>query len=68
MKVLERGYHKGPIADVSLSRWKPFVMTLGPTDRSVRLWNFETKKLVMFLEFPNDIYASSLHPTGKLIF
>lgn len=39
-------------------------MTCGELDHSVRLWDFESERLILHKQYTEDICGIALHPTG----
>ncbi|XP_043255440.1 cilia- and flagella-associated protein 57 [Colletes gigas] len=64
LKVMGQALHHGPISNLSMCTWKSVFMTCGELDNSVRLWDFETGKLILLKQYTEDICGISLHPTG----
>ncbi|XP_061743732.1 cilia- and flagella-associated protein 57 isoform X2 [Nerophis ophidion] len=65
-EALSLPFHSKSITDVSVCTWKPIVAT-SSLDRSVCIWNYETKMLEVFKEFQEQPYSVALHPTGLFI-
>jgi WD40 repeat protein len=42
---------------------KPIIVTCG-LDRTVRIWNYNTKKLECYHTFNEDPYSVAIHPSG----
>ncbi|XP_014285361.2 cilia- and flagella-associated protein 57 [Halyomorpha halys] len=61
---LGNGYHDGPIASISTCLWKPYFLTAGLYDKTIRLWNYELMKVVIQKKFTDVIYSASMHPSG----
>lgn len=64
LSVMGQPLHHGPISDLSMCAWKPVFMTCGEFDRSVRLWDFETEKLILLKQYAENICGIALHPMG----
>ncbi|CAH1392678.1 unnamed protein product [Nezara viridula] len=62
--ILGNGYHDGPIASISTCLWKPFFLTAGLYDKTIRLWNYELMNVVIQKKFTDVIYSASMHPSG----
>ncbi|CAH0564937.1 unnamed protein product [Brassicogethes aeneus] len=56
--------HNGPIGGISVCSWKTIFLTSGLTDRTLRIWNYETEELELMQRYNDDISSVSLHPTG----
>lgn len=56
--------HHSKINGLAMCLWKPIFMTSGEADRSVRLWNYETRRLEFVKFYSENINCISLHPTG----
>jgi len=56
--------HHGGVSGMSASSWKPVFMTCGKWDRTVKLWNYENRSLLLSVDYPEDVADVSLHPTG----
>uniref|UniRef100_A0A8C6TUU5 Cilia and flagella associated protein 57 n=1 Tax=Neogobius melanostomus TaxID=47308 RepID=A0A8C6TUU5_9GOBI len=65
-EFLTQSFHSKPITGLSICLRKPVVATTS-LDRSVRIWNYETKSLELYKEFQEDAYSVSLHPSGHFI-
>ncbi|CAG9863767.1 unnamed protein product [Phyllotreta striolata] len=64
MKPFGYEQHIGPIADIAVCRWKPIALTIGVSDRTIKIWNYETITMELMKIFEDDIYSVDLHPTG----
>lgn len=64
LQILGQALHQGKISKVSMCAWKSVFMTCGASDRSVRLWDYESENLVMMKQYSEDIFSVSLHPVG----
>ncbi|PAA47901.1 hypothetical protein BOX15_Mlig009485g2, partial [Macrostomum lignano] len=58
--------HNGPITGLDVCLQKPLVATCS-TDRSVRVWNYETGRCAQRRRFADEAYSVALHPTGHQI-
>lgn len=56
--------HHGGVSGMSVSSWKPVFMTCGKSDRTVKLWNYENRSLLLSVDYAEDVADVSLHPTG----
>ena len=56
-------FHHAAGTGVDVCIRKPLVATCS-TDRSVRIWNFETGGLEIYREFSEEAYSVALHPSG----
>ncbi|KAJ1523827.1 hypothetical protein ONE63_010385 [Megalurothrips usitatus] len=64
MKLLGQQLHHGPVSGLAVCAWKPIFMTVGESDRTVRLWNYETETQDLIKQYVEDIFCIALHPTG----
>ncbi|KOX70977.1 WD repeat-containing protein 65 [Melipona quadrifasciata] len=64
LKIMGQAWHFGPISDLSVCAWKSTFMTCGELDHSVRLWDFESERLILHKQYTEDICGIALHPTG----
>ncbi|XP_043277268.1 cilia- and flagella-associated protein 57 [Venturia canescens] len=62
--IMGQHLHHGPIGDLSICAWKSVFMSCGEEDRSVRIWDYETEKLLLAKQYNEDVYCVALHPTG----
>ncbi|XP_060925292.1 cilia- and flagella-associated protein 57 [Limanda limanda] len=65
-EFLSQSFHSKSITGLSVCLRKPLAAT-SSLDRSVRIWNYETKVLEMYKEFQEEAYSVALHPTGLFI-
>ncbi|XP_063330906.1 cilia- and flagella-associated protein 57 isoform X3 [Pelmatolapia mariae] len=65
-EFLSQSFHSSSITGLSICIRKPLVATCS-LDRSVRIWNYETKVLELYKEFQEEAYSVALHPTGLFI-
>ncbi|XP_034441489.1 cilia- and flagella-associated protein 57 [Hippoglossus hippoglossus] len=65
-EFLSQSFHSKSITGLSVCLWKPLAAT-SSLDRSVRIWNYETKVLELYKEFQEEAYSVALHPTGLFI-
>ncbi|KAM3621734.1 uncharacterized protein V6R79_015290 [Siganus canaliculatus] len=65
-ELLSQSFHSKPITGLSVCIRKPLVAT-SSLDRSVRIWNYETRVLELCKEFQEEAYCVALHPTGLFI-
>ncbi|XP_039468371.1 cilia- and flagella-associated protein 57 isoform X2 [Oreochromis aureus] len=65
-ELLSQSFHSSSITGLSICIRKPLVATCS-VDRSVRIWNYETKVLELYKEFQEEAYSVALHPTGLFI-
>ncbi|RVE72493.1 hypothetical protein OJAV_G00042240 [Oryzias javanicus] len=56
-------FHSSPITGLSVCFRKPLVATCS-LDRSVHIWNYETKELDLYKQFQEEAHSVALHPTG----
>lgn len=50
---------------LSVSDWKPIFMTCGKIDRTVKLWDYMRRTLLLSQCYDEDVHDVSLHPTGS---
>ncbi|XP_047674582.1 cilia- and flagella-associated protein 57-like isoform X2 [Tachysurus fulvidraco] len=62
-KFLFHSLHTGSITDLSVCVSRPFVATCSK-DKSVCIWNFETKSLELYKRFPQEPHCMALDPHG----
>uniref|UniRef100_A0AAQ5YVD9 EML-like second beta-propeller domain-containing protein n=1 Tax=Amphiprion ocellaris TaxID=80972 RepID=A0AAQ5YVD9_AMPOC len=65
-EFLSQPFHSKSITGLSVCIRKPLVAT-SSLDRSVRIWNYETKVLELYKEFQEEAHSVALHPTGLFI-
>ncbi|KAF5888302.1 cilia- and flagella-associated protein 57, partial [Clarias magur] len=65
-EFLSHSFHSGIITGLSVCIRKPLIATCS-TDRSVRIWNYETSALELYKEFQEEVYCVALHPSGLFI-
>ncbi|KAF0035418.1 hypothetical protein F2P81_013176 [Scophthalmus maximus] len=65
-EFLSQSFHSKSITGLSVCLRKPFAAT-SSLDRSVRIWNYETKELELYKEFQEEAHSVALHPTGLFI-
>lgn len=65
-EVLSQPFHFDIITGLDVCIRKPLVATCS-TDRSVRVWNYETCSLELYKEFQEEAYSIALHPSGLYI-
>ncbi|MEQ2228963.1 hypothetical protein ILYODFUR_014018, partial [Ilyodon furcidens] len=65
-EFLSQPFHSNSITGLSICIRKPFMAT-SSLDRSVRIWNYETKELELNKEFQEEAFSVALHPTGLFI-
>ncbi|XP_056119583.1 cilia- and flagella-associated protein 57 [Rhinichthys klamathensis goyatoka] len=65
-EYLSQSFHSSIVTGLSTCIRKPLIATCS-LDRSVRIWNFETNDLEMYMEFQEESYSVALHPTGLFI-
>ncbi|XP_019942091.1 cilia- and flagella-associated protein 57 [Paralichthys olivaceus] len=65
-EFLSQSFHSKSITGLSVCLRKPLAAT-SSLDRSVRIWNYETKVLELYKEFQEEAYSVALHPTGLFI-
>ncbi|KAA0718887.1 Cilia- and flagella-associated protein 57 [Triplophysa tibetana] len=65
-EFMSHSFHSGVILGLSTCIRKPLIATCS-LDRSVRIWNFQTNVLEMYMEFQEEAYSIALHPTGLYI-
>ncbi|XP_033977740.1 cilia- and flagella-associated protein 57 [Trematomus bernacchii] len=65
-EFLSQSFHSKSITGLSVCIRKPLAAT-SSLDHSVRIWNYETKVLELYKEFPEEALSVALHPTGLFI-
>ncbi|XP_047437739.1 cilia- and flagella-associated protein 57 [Mugil cephalus] len=65
-ELLSQSFHSNSITGLSICIRKPLIAT-SSLDRSVRIWNYETKVLELYKEFQEEAYSVALHPTGLFV-
>ncbi|KAF5403160.1 cilia- and flagella-associated protein 57 [Paragonimus heterotremus] len=63
---IAQAFHHGQILGLDTCIRKPLIATCA-TDRSVRIWNFESNTLELSKQFAEEAYSIALHPTGLYI-
>ena len=58
------GFHSSSISGLDVCVRKPLVMTCG-ADRTLRLWNYQSKKCEQVKHFADEPLSVSLHPSGN---
>lgn len=57
--------HVGGVGGLSACTWKPWFMTCGRQDHTVKLWDHERRVLLLSARYPDDdVLDVALHPTG----
>uniref|UniRef100_A0A183SVB8 WD_REPEATS_REGION domain-containing protein n=1 Tax=Schistocephalus solidus TaxID=70667 RepID=A0A183SVB8_SCHSO len=62
-ELLAQAFHEDRILGLDCCIRKPLIATCA-ADRTVRIWNFETKHLDLYKEFAEEAYSIALHPNG----
>ncbi|CAG5984446.1 unnamed protein product [Menidia menidia] len=65
-EFLSQPFHSSSITGLSICIRKPIVATCS-LDRTVRIWNYETKELELYKEFQEEAHSIALHPIGLFI-
>ncbi|CAF0728049.1 unnamed protein product [Brachionus calyciflorus] len=65
-EYMNYSYHHGAVTGVDVCIRKPIIATCS-TDRSVRIWNFETGVLEIYREFSEEAFSIALHPSGLYV-
>ena len=65
-EYMNHSNHHGSVTGVDVCIRKPIIATCS-TDRSVRIWNFETGALEIYREFSEEAYSIALHPSGLYV-
>ncbi|VDP24511.1 unnamed protein product [Schistosoma mattheei] len=63
---VSQSFHNGQIIGMDVCIRKPLIATCS-TDRTVRIWNFETNDLELIKQFAEEVFSVALHPTGLFI-
>lgn len=64
-KMLGEELHIDAIISISTCLWKPIVMTTA-TDKTIRIWNYQSGKVELVQKYQSEISAIALHPCGIL--
>ncbi|CAH8509372.1 unnamed protein product [Schistosoma turkestanicum] len=64
--MLSQSFHYGQILNMDVCIRKPLIVTCA-TDKTVRIWNFETNDLELTKSFVEEVYSVALHPTGLFL-
>ncbi|TSL47697.1 Cilia- and flagella-associated protein 57 [Bagarius yarrelli] len=59
-------FHSGSITGLSACIRKPLIATCS-TDRSIRIWNYDTGALDLYKEFQEELFSVALHPSGLFL-
>ena len=63
---LHAHYHEEGIVDMDSCLWRPIVVTVSG-DRTLHVWDYLAKNLLLYHTFREDVFSISLHPNGKII-
>ena len=61
--ILGQTFHNKQVTGVDVCVRKPLVATCS-TDKTIRVWNYETHNLEIYKEFAEEAYSVALHPSG----
>lgn len=56
--------HHGGVCALSVAAWKPVFATCGKTDRTVKLWNYGNRSLLLTQHYAENVLNVSMHPIG----
>ncbi|CAI6352733.1 unnamed protein product [Macrosiphum euphorbiae] len=56
--------HHGVVESLSTSLWKPFLMTCGKLDFTIKVWDYVQCTLLLSKHYPKQVCVVSMHPTG----
>ena len=62
-KLLADPGHSDKVVAADICVRKPYIVTCSP-DKSLRVWDYELKKLMFLYTFPEPLVAVSFHPSG----
>lgn len=62
-KLLQDPGHSDKIVSADICVRKPYVVTCSP-DKSLRVWDFELKRLMFLYTFPEPLVTVAFHPSG----
>lgn len=65
-KYMRHSNHHGSVTGVDVCIRKPIIATCS-SDKSVRIWNFESGDLEIYREFSEEAYSVALHPSGLYV-
>lgn len=65
-EFMSYSFHHASVTGIDVCIRKPLVATCS-TDRSIRVWNYETGALEIYKELAEEAYSISLHPSGLYI-
>lgn len=65
-ETLAQSFHNGQVLGLDVCIRKPLIATCS-SDKSVRIWNYETCNLELYREFPEEALSIALHPSGLYI-
>ncbi len=57
------GYRTKKIKCMSICAWKPIIAT-GGSDRTLRIWNYQSRTFELTNQYMEDLVSVSLHPTS----
>eukprot|EP00731_Ephydatia_muelleri_P018745 Em0011g785a len=63
---LTHSFHQGEITGMDVCIRKPLIATCS-TDKTIRVWNYETNALDLCKEFQEEAYSIALHPSGLFL-
>ncbi|CAH8541499.1 unnamed protein product [Heterobilharzia americana] len=63
---VSQSFHNGQILGMDVCTRKPLIATCA-TDRTVRIWNFETNDLELSKQFAEEAFSVTLHPSGLYV-
>eukprot|EP00698_Gefionella_okellyi_P005561 TRINITY_DN15065_c0_g1_i1.p1 TRINITY_DN15065_c0_g1~~TRINITY_DN15065_c0_g1_i1.p1 ORF type:complete len:1237 (-),score=364.60 TRINITY_DN15065_c0_g1_i1:70-3780(-) len=64
--VMFGGFHSGPITGLDVCLRRPLVITCS-SDKSIRVWNYNTRKCELLKQFSEEAYCLSVHPLGTYV-
>nr|CAH8853750.1 unnamed protein product [Trichobilharzia regenti] len=63
---VSQSFHNGQILGMDVCMRKPLIATCA-TDRTVRIWNYETNDLELTKQFAEEAFSIALHPSGLYV-
>ena len=65
-EILVQNYHYESITSIDSCARKPLVATCS-LDRSIVIWNHDTKSIELRQQFDNDLFSVAFHPSGMYL-
>ena len=71
VKPIFDGFHEGPLEGMDTCARAPLLVTCSASDRTVRVWNYRTRRQLICHCHPGDVTFQptnvSIHPNGELV-